>query len=66
MTFGPCARCVARAGDGAGDGDPTRMASLEAVETVVAVPADLRLTATGWPRDPVGCLRLWPVRGPDG
>jgi pimeloyl-ACP methyl ester carboxylesterase len=39
-------------------------ASLEAVETVVAVAADLRLAMTGWPRDPEGCLRLWPVRGP--
>ena len=39
------------------------MARLEVVETVAAVAADLRLTATGWSRDPGGCLRLWPVRG---
>jgi hypothetical protein len=37
---------------------------LEAVETVVAVPADLRLAMTGWPRDSERRLRLWPVRGP--
>ena len=47
----------------AGDGSRTRVAGLEAVETVVAVAADVRLGMTGWPRDPGGCLRLWPVRG---
>jgi transposase-like protein len=35
----------------------------EAVETVVAVAADLRLPMTGWPRDPERCLHLWPARG---
>jgi hypothetical protein len=48
----------------AGDEDRTRIASLEAVETVGAVAADLRLVMTIWSRDPEGCLRLWPVRGP--
>jgi hypothetical protein len=42
------------------------MASLEDVEPVVAVAADLRLGMTGRPRDPGGCLRLWPVCGPGG
>jgi len=37
---------------------------LEAVETVVAMVADLGLLMTGWPRDPGRCLRLWPVCGP--
>jgi len=36
------------------------MASLEAVETVVATVADLGLLMTGWSRDPRRCLRLWP------
>ena len=40
------------------------MASLEALETVVAMVADLGLLMTGWPRDPGRCLRLWPGSPP--